>query len=96
MVIDSRITSFAPQLLVDDLERAIRFYREVLGFSFGPTWQGFYAIGERDALRFTLSARPKRSRIALTGGKTNIWMFMPASLEWARYMMRARRRARPF
>jgi catechol 2,3-dioxygenase-like lactoylglutathione lyase family enzyme len=46
----TRIRSFAPQLLVDDLERAIKFYSEVLGFSFGRTWRGFYAIGERDGL----------------------------------------------
>ena len=59
MVIDSRITSFAPQLLVDDLERAIRFYREVLGFSFGPTWQGVYAIGERDGFEIHLKCAPK-------------------------------------
>ena len=38
-VIAPRIASFAPQLLVDDLERAIAFYRDVLGFTFGPPWQ---------------------------------------------------------
>ncbi|HEY1312210.1 MAG TPA: VOC family protein [Pseudolabrys sp.] len=54
-----RITSFAPQLLVDDLERAIKFYREVLGFSFGPTWRGFYAIGERDGFAVHLKCAPK-------------------------------------
>lgn len=54
-----RITSFAPQLLVDDLEGAIRFYRDVLGFSFGPTWRGFYAIGERDGFAVHLKCAPK-------------------------------------
>ena len=54
-----RITSFAPQLLVDDLERAIKFYRQVLGFSFGPTWHGFYAIGERDGFAVHLKCAPK-------------------------------------
>jgi len=54
-----RITSFAPQLLVDDLEGAIKFYREVLGFSFGPTWRGFYAIGERDGFAVHLKCAPK-------------------------------------
>jgi catechol 2,3-dioxygenase-like lactoylglutathione lyase family enzyme len=54
-----RITSFAPQLLVDDLERAIAFYRDVLGFAFGPTWRGFYAIGERDGFAIHLKCAPK-------------------------------------
>lgn len=35
-----RITSLAPQLLVDDLERSIRYY-EKLGFIFADTWEGF-------------------------------------------------------
>jgi catechol 2,3-dioxygenase-like lactoylglutathione lyase family enzyme len=54
-----RITSFAPQLLVDDLERAIAFYRDVLGFAFGPPWRGFYAIGERDGFAVHLKCAPK-------------------------------------
>jgi predicted enzyme related to lactoylglutathione lyase len=56
---EPRITSFAPQLLVDDLDRAIMFYRDVLGFSFGPTWGGFYAIGERDGFAVHLKCAPK-------------------------------------
>jgi len=55
----TRIRSFAPQLLVDDLERAIKFYSEVLGFSFGPAWRGFYAIGERDGFEVHLKCAPK-------------------------------------
>lgn len=55
----TRIRSFAPQLLVDDLGRAIKFYSEVLGFSFGPTWHGFYAIGERDGFEVHLKCAPK-------------------------------------
>jgi predicted enzyme related to lactoylglutathione lyase len=54
-----RITSFAPQLLMDDLERAIKLYSDVLGFSFGPTWRGFYAIGERDGFSVHLKCAPK-------------------------------------
>ena len=54
-----RLTSFSPQLLVDDLENAIRFYRDVLGFSFGPVWSGFYAIGERDGFAVHLKCAPK-------------------------------------
>ena len=55
----SRITSFAPQLLMDDLDRAIKFYSDVLGFSFGPPWGGFYAIGERDGFQVHLKCAPK-------------------------------------
>jgi catechol 2,3-dioxygenase-like lactoylglutathione lyase family enzyme len=58
-VIATRIRSFAPQLLVDDLERAIEFYTDVLGFSFGPAWRGFYAIGERDGVEVHLKCAPK-------------------------------------
>ncbi len=55
----TRLRSFAPQLLVDDLERAIKFYSDVLGFSFGPPWGGFYAIGERDGFEIHLKCAPK-------------------------------------
>jgi hypothetical protein len=36
-----RVTSFAPQFLVDDLERSVAYYQR-LGFSFGEPWGGFY------------------------------------------------------
>jgi catechol 2,3-dioxygenase-like lactoylglutathione lyase family enzyme len=39
-----RVTSLAPQFLVDDLERSIAYYQR-LGFKFGEPWGGFYAIG---------------------------------------------------
>jgi uncharacterized glyoxalase superfamily protein PhnB len=55
----ARITSFAPQLLVDNLECAIKFYRDVLSFTFGPTWRGFYAIGTRDGFEVHLKCAPK-------------------------------------
>ena len=53
-----RITSFAPQFLVDDLERSIRYY-EKLGFTFGEPWDGFYAIGHLDGLELHLKEAPK-------------------------------------
>ena len=53
-----RVTSFAPQFLVDDLERSIRYY-EKLGFTFGEPWEGFYAIGHLDGLELHLKAAPK-------------------------------------
>jgi hypothetical protein len=42
----ARVTSFAPQLLVDDLKRSIAYYQKI-GFEFGEPWEGFYAIGHR-------------------------------------------------
>ena len=32
---------------------------DVLGFSFGPPWRGFYAIGERDGFAVHLKCAPK-------------------------------------
>ena len=56
----SRLTSFAPQLLVDDLTRSMAYYRK-LGFVFGDPWRGVYAIGERDGLEVHLKRAPKLS-----------------------------------
>ena len=54
-----RLTSLAPQFLVDDLERTIAYYRDVLGFAFGKPWNGFYAIGQRDGLELHFKQAPK-------------------------------------
>jgi catechol 2,3-dioxygenase-like lactoylglutathione lyase family enzyme len=54
-----RLTVLAPQFLVDDLDRAIAYYRDVLGFAFGEVWGGFYAIGRRDGLELHLKEAPK-------------------------------------
>ena len=53
-----RVTSFAPQFLVDDLDRSIEYYKK-LGFTFGDTWDGFYAIGYLDGLELHLKEAPK-------------------------------------
>ena len=53
-----RVTSFAPQFLVDDLERSIAFYNK-LGFAFGEPWAGFYAIGKLNGLELHLKEAPK-------------------------------------
>ena len=53
-----RVTSFAPQFLVDDLARSIAYY-EKLGFGFGEPWDGFYAIGQLDGLELHLKEAPK-------------------------------------
>lgn len=56
----ARITSFAPQFLVDDLTRSMAYYTK-LGFTFGEPWGGFYAIGERDGLELHLKEAPKHA-----------------------------------
>lgn len=53
-----RVTSFAPQFLVDDLARSIAYYQK-LGFAFGEPWNGFYAIGQLDGLELHLKEAPK-------------------------------------
>ena len=53
-----RVTSFAPQFLVDDLARSIEYYQK-LGFTFGEPWAGFYAIGKLDGLELHLKEAQK-------------------------------------
>lgn len=53
-----RLTSFAPQFLVEDLARSITYY-EKLGFIFGEPWDGFYAIGQLDGLELHLKEAPR-------------------------------------
>ena len=53
-----RVTSFAPQFLVDDLEHSMAYYQK-LGFTFGEPWDGFYAIGHVDGLELHLKEAPK-------------------------------------
>src|SRR5256885_5433824 len=53
-----RVTSLAPQFLVDDLARSIAYYQK-LGFAFGEPWDGFYAIGQLDGLELHLKEAPK-------------------------------------
>jgi catechol 2,3-dioxygenase-like lactoylglutathione lyase family enzyme len=53
-----RVTSFAPQFLVDDLGRSMAYY-EKLGFTFREPWDGFYAIGYVDGLELHLKEAPK-------------------------------------
>lgn len=53
-----RVTSFAPQFLVDDLGRSMSYYQR-LGFTFGEPWDGFYAIGTLDGLELHLKEAPK-------------------------------------
>src|SRR5258708_7360393 len=53
-----RVTSLAPQFLVDDLARSMTYYQK-LGFTFGEPWDGFYGIGELDGLELHPKEAPK-------------------------------------
>ena len=53
-----RVTSFAPQFLVDDLDRSMAYYQK-LGFTFADPWGGFYAIGVLDGLELHLKEAPR-------------------------------------
>jgi catechol 2,3-dioxygenase-like lactoylglutathione lyase family enzyme len=50
----SRITGLAPQFLVDDLDRAIAYYRERLGFELDFSYESFYAAVSRDGFAIHL------------------------------------------
>ena len=54
----TRVTAFAPQFLVDDLQRSIAYYQRI-GFTFGEPWDGFYAIGLLDGLEVHLKEAPR-------------------------------------
>lgn len=56
--VQPRLTSLAPQFLVDNLKRSMSYY-EKLGFTFGEPWEGFYAIGQLDGLELHLKEAPK-------------------------------------
>jgi catechol 2,3-dioxygenase-like lactoylglutathione lyase family enzyme len=56
--IKPRVTSFAPQFLVADLERSMTYYQRIV-FTFDEPWDGFYAIGRLDGLELHLKEAPK-------------------------------------
>lgn len=50
----ARLTGIAPQFLVDDLNRAIAYYVDKLGFELDFVYQSFYAGVTRDGLTIHL------------------------------------------
>ena len=54
-----RLTGIAPQFLVDDLEVAIAYYRDKLGFAREFTYDSFYAGVSRDSLAIHLKKASK-------------------------------------
>lgn len=55
----AQITGIAPQFLVDDLERAIAYYRDKLGFELDFVYDSFYASVSRDGFAIHLKDSPK-------------------------------------
>jgi catechol 2,3-dioxygenase-like lactoylglutathione lyase family enzyme len=53
------ITGIAPQFLVDDLDRAVAYYCEKLGFELDFQYQSFYASVTRDGFAIHLKHAPK-------------------------------------
>ena len=55
----TRLTGIAPQFLVDDLDRAIAYYCDKLGFQHDFTYQAFYASVSRDGFAIHLKCSPR-------------------------------------
>jgi catechol 2,3-dioxygenase-like lactoylglutathione lyase family enzyme len=53
------ITGIAPQFLVDDIDGAIAYYRERLGFDLDFRYEDFYAGVSRDGFAIHLKCAPK-------------------------------------
>lgn len=50
----AHVTGIVPQFLVDDLDRAIAYYRETLGFELDFKYESFYASVTRDGFAIHL------------------------------------------
>jgi len=55
----ARLTGIAPQFLVDDLDTAIGYYRDKLGFGLDFCYDSFYAGVSRDGFAIHLKCAPK-------------------------------------
>ena len=56
---NSEVISLAPQFLVDDLQAAIAYYRDRLGFEPDFIYESFYASVSRDGFSIHLKCAPK-------------------------------------
>ena len=55
----TKITAIVPLFLVDDLETAVAYYREQLGFTLDFCYESFYASVSRDGFAIHLKCAPK-------------------------------------
>jgi catechol 2,3-dioxygenase-like lactoylglutathione lyase family enzyme len=53
------LTGIAPQFLVDDLDAAIAYYRDKLGFDLDFCYESFYASVSRNGMAILLKCAPK-------------------------------------
>ena len=53
------LTGIVPQFLVDDVDRAIAYYRDKLGFEVNFIYESFYASVTRDGFAIHLKCAPK-------------------------------------
>lgn len=55
----AQITGISPQFLVPDLERAVAYYRDRLGFTLDFIYESFYASVSRDGFAIHLKHGPR-------------------------------------
>jgi predicted enzyme related to lactoylglutathione lyase len=55
----TRVNGIAPQFLVDDLDRAVKYYCDKLGFELDFNYESFYASVMRDGCAIHLKSAPK-------------------------------------
>jgi uncharacterized glyoxalase superfamily protein PhnB len=55
----AKVTGIAPQFLVDNLDQAIAYYCDKLGFGLDFQYEGFYASVTRDGFAIHLKCAPK-------------------------------------
>jgi uncharacterized glyoxalase superfamily protein PhnB len=55
----TRLTGIVPQFLVDNLDRAVAYYCNQLGFTLEFTYQSFYSSVTRDGFAIHLKCAPK-------------------------------------
>lgn len=55
----AQVTGIAPQFLVDNLDRAIAYYRDRLGFDLDFKYESFYASVTRDGFAIHLKQAEK-------------------------------------
>ena len=53
------LTGIAPQILVDDLDASVAYYRDKLGFEVDFSYDSFYAGVSRDGIAIHLKCAPK-------------------------------------